>query len=75
MRSSLYTTVYAAPSFRQGLPDPLERVANPEAMDGNVEADNKPCYVELLSEIKHSHPCALDPGNPCRDDVLCSICV
>ena len=29
----------------------------------------------LLSKIKHSHPCVLDPGNPCREDVLKKTCV
>ncbi len=23
---------------------------------------------ELLNKIEHSHPCALDSGNPCRND-------
>ncbi len=36
-------------------------------MDGNINAGNKPYNVEL-SSYGHSHPCALDPGNPCRDD-------
>ncbi len=36
-------------------------------MDGNAQAGNKPCNAKLLS-YEYSHPCALDPGNPCRDD-------
>jgi len=27
-------------------------------------------YKELLNEINRSHPCALDSGNPCRNDGL-----
>jgi len=35
-RYSLFTAVFKSTSFRQGLPDPSERVANPEHRDVNL---------------------------------------
>jgi len=36
-------------------------------MDGDTGTDASVTW-RLLNKIKCSHPCALDPGNPCRDD-------
>jgi hypothetical protein len=48
---------------------------DPEAMDGNTETTCKYYHMGLLGKFKRSHPCALDSGNPCRNDVLLKICI
>jgi hypothetical protein len=40
---------------------------DPEAMDGNIQSGAQIC-IGNYAVRNRSHPCALDSGNPCRND-------